>query len=103
MLPDPFPPPRNHTQASMATKEGLWGEGQLNRAPTQALGRGGGEARNSLSSLQNYLGGKVEGERLLCPWAQPPGLIPHTNQARGTSLSPTFPQTGLLTPCPVSL
>lgn len=40
----------------------------------------------------------MEGWRLLCPWAQLLGLIPHTNQARGASLSPTFPQTCLFAP-----
>lgn len=62
-----------------------------------------GGLRNSLSSLQNYWGGRAEGWRLLCPWAQPPALIPSTNQARGASLSPTFPQTCLLAPHPIPL
>lgn len=88
MLPDPFPPPEEACSGQHGDQGEIVGWGAAKQCPCSRTGKRG--PRNSLSSLQNYLGGNVEGERLLCLWVQPLGLITHTNQARGASLSPVF-------------
>ena len=74
----------------METKAGLWGGGQLHRALACALGRG---PREVFVQPPELFGRKAEGERLLCPWAQPLGShSSHRPSKRGLLVS-TLPPT----------
>lgn len=86
MLPDPFPPPRNHAQASMVTKEGLWGEGKLNRAPAQALGTGlrGGGWQGTLCPASGIIWeGKLKGRGFCASGPSPQASFPTPTKQEG--------------------
>lgn len=90
------PPPRGESVSGQRGDQGRlvkFGAGveagrELNRAPADVLGRG---PEKLFVQPPELFGREVEGESLLCLSAQPLGLTPHTNQARGASLSPTSP------------